>query len=48
MGFARICVVGGGGVRGAGLLLDERRSYLSGFRVRGEAGGVGGLCDGAM
>lgn len=48
MGFARICVVGGGGVRSAGLSLDERSGYLGGFRARGEASGVVGLCDGAM
>lgn len=43
MGFARICVVGGGGVRGAGLFLDERSGYLGGFRAGGEASGVVGL-----
>ena len=48
MGFARICVVGGGGVRGAGLLLDKRSGYFDGFRVRGETGRVVGLCDGVM
>ena len=33
--------MGGGSVRGAGLLLDERSGCLGGFRVRGEAGGLG-------
>lgn len=47
--------MGGGGVRGAGLLLDERSGYYDGFRVRGETGGVVGLwgyvmglCEGAL
>lgn len=48
MGFARICVVGGGGVRGAGLFLDERSGYLGGFRAGGEASGVVGLCGGVL
>ena len=52
VGFARICVAGGGGVRGAGLLLDESGSCLGGFRVRSEAGGVEGyvmgLCEGVL
>lgn len=42
VGFARICVVGGGGVRGAGLFLDERSGYLGGFRARCETSGVVG------
>ena len=52
MGFARICVAGGGGVRGAGLLPDESGGCLGCFRVRDEAGGVEGyvmgLCEGVL
>jgi hypothetical protein len=40
--------VGGGGVRGAGLFLDERSGYLGGFRAGCEASGVVGLCEGVL
>ena len=40
--------MGGGGVRGAGLFLDERSGYLGGFRARGEDSGVVRLCEGVL